>query len=217
VANWYTATNVIDNIPNGYIPGDLVSPAPGATSRSQFLTTRTGDGFGTWRYFDPAVDISAGSVNGDRLIANSVPVTKLIGSSGSGDYLSSVGGIPTWTAFPTAQVVTKYASTPTALPAAGNAITPLNHGLGGQPINVYGVLVCDTAEHGYVKYDEVPLDQFSTTNSDNEFAVFAMHATSTQIHCVRASDASFVTLNASNGNLVNITPGNWLIKFYAIK
>lgn len=75
---------------------------------------------------------------------------------------------------PTANYVTKYASTPTALPVTGATITPLNHGLSGQPINVYGVLVCDSPEHNYIKYDEVPLDQIYTSSagSENLYLVF---------------------------------------------
>jgi hypothetical protein len=216
VATWYTAQNVIDNLANASIPTDLLSTAPAATSRSQFLTTRLGDPFAAWRYFDPTNDLQANALNGNRLTNNTVALSKIIPAT-SDAMLVTQGGVVDWVPLPTANYVNKYASTATALPAAGSAITPLTHGLGGQPINVYGVLVCITPEHGYIANDEVPLCQFFTSQTDNESDAFALHATTTQIHCVRNSDSGIVTLNATNGNGANVTAGNWNIKFYAIK
>ena len=125
--------------------------------------------------------------------------------------------MPDWIPAPTTNYVDKYASTATALPAAGNTITPLNHGLGGKPINVYGVLICVTAEFGYVANDEIPLNQVVTSSTNNEFPVFYYHATTTQIHCVRTSSAGLLTARANNGNGISLNDGNWNIKFYAIK
>jgi hypothetical protein len=219
VANWYTAQNVIDNLPTGYIPTDLIAPAPGATTRSKFLTTRTPDTFGTWRFFEPNVDILNDTLSGGKLQNGTVAPIK-IESAGipDGYLLSKVGGVPDWIPAPTANYVNKYASTATALPAAGNAITPLNHGLGGQPINVYGVLVCVTPEHGYVANDEVPLCQIYRGATDNEFPVWYFHATTTQIHCVRSNaGATMITAHATTGNATNLNDARWNIKFYAIK
>ena len=217
VANWYTAQNVIDNLANAAIGSDLIAPASGATSRSQFLSTRTGDPFSTWRYFEPNVDIQANALSGSKLQNGTVDVTKLVYSGAAeGSYLGINGGIPDWIPFPVTRTVLKYASAEIALPTAGNAITPLNHNLSGQPINVYGVLVCKTAEHSYVLNDEIPLSQVYTSSTNNENPVFYLHATTSQIHCVRTSTAGLITANASNGNGASLTDGNWRLKFYAL-
>lgn len=217
VANWYLPSQLINALPDGTISTDLIAPGTYATSRSQFLTTRTGDPFAAWRYFDPAVDLLANTLGGDRLLNNSVPITKIIPSTGQ-SMLVTTGGVVDWIPIPTANYVTKYVSTPTALPSAGSTITPLNHALGGQPINVYGVLVCVTPEHGYVANDEIPLNQLYVTATDNESPCFAVHTTTTQIHCVRNVDGDLLTLNGSTGATsgVNLTAAHWNIKFYAI-
>jgi hypothetical protein len=217
VATWYTAQNVIDNLASASIPTDLLGPAPAATSRSQFLTTRLGDPFAAWRYFDPTNDLQANALNGNRLTNNTVALSKIIPATADA-MLVTQGGVVDWIPLPTtANYVNKYESTATALPATGATITPLTHGLGGQPISVYGVLVCVTAEYGYIANDEIPLNQVVTSTTNNEFPVFYYHATTTQIHCVRTSSAGLITARANNGNGIALTDGNWRIKFYAIK
>jgi hypothetical protein len=216
VATWYDAQQIINNLANASIPTDLIGPAPAATSRSQFLTTRLGDPFAAWRYFDPTNDLQANALNGDRLTNNTVALSKIIPAT-TDAMLVTQGGVVDWIPLPTANYVNKYESTATALPATGATITPLTHGLGGQPISVYGVLVCVTAEYGYVANDEIPLCQVATSSTNNEFPVFYYHATTTQIHCVRSSSAGLLTARANNGNGIALTDGNWRIKFYAIK
>lgn len=217
-AQWLTAVQIINALVDGSINPDLIG-VPGALSaRSQFLTARTADTFAAYRYFDPNVDILAAAMNGNRLTDFTVSVTKISpGAAVEGSLLSIVGGVPDWAPAPTANYVVKYASTATALPAVGNAITPLTHGLGGKPINVYGVLICLTPEHGYILNDEVPLDQFDTSSTSNEHPVFYFYATTTQIHCVRTNQTGITTANATTGANSVITAGNWNIKFYAIK
>jgi len=218
VANWYTATNIIDNLPNGYIANDYIAPAPGATTRSKFLTTRTADTFAAWRFLEPNTDILDTTLSGAKLQNGTVDVAKLLASGAEGDYLGILGGVPEWITFPTANVVNKYTSAEITLPAAGAVITPLVHGLGGQPINVYGVLVCKIAERGYILGDEIPLCQVYNVNSDNEKPTFYLHATTTEIHCVRSDvGAIMVTANAGSGAAQALTDGNWKLKFYAIK
>ena len=219
VTNWYTSQTIINDLVNGAIPTDLLSPAPLATTRSKFLTGRIGDTFAGWRFLEPNVDILNDTLSGGKLQNGTVAPIK-VESAGipNGYLLSKVGGVPDWVPAPTANYVNKYVSTATALPAAGNTITPLNHGLGGQPINVYGVLVCITPDHGYVENDEVPLCQIYRGAADNEFPVWYFHATTTQIHCVRSNaGATMITANANTGNAVNLNDARWNIKFYAIK
>lgn len=217
VANWYTAQNVIDNLANGVIASDLLAPAPTSSARSQFLSTRTADTTSTWRYFEPNVDIQDTTLSGAKLQNGTVALNKLTYSGAAeGSYLGITGGIPDWIPFPTTRTVLKYTSAEIALPTAGNTITALNHNLSGQPINVYGVLVCKTPEHGYILNDEIPLSQVYTSATNNESPVFYLHATTSQIHCVRTSTAGLVTANASNGNGASLTDGNWRLKFYAL-
>jgi hypothetical protein len=215
-ANWIQPIQIINALVDGSINPDLIAPPAALSARSQFLTARTADTFANYRYFEPNVDILSGAMNGNRITDNTLPISKIIPGA-EGSLLSVVGGTPDWIPAPTANYVNKYASTATALPATGNTITPLNHGLGGQPINVYGVLVCVTPEFGYVANDEVPLDQFDTSSTSNEHPVFYFHATTTQIHCVRTNQAGITTARANNGANIALTDANWNIKFYAIK
>jgi len=216
---WYHPDQVVQGVSNAVIDIDQIAPSPVTSARSRFITTRTADATATWRYFDANVDILAAAMNGNRITDNTLPVSKIIPGATEGSLLAVVGGTPDWIPSPTANYVNKYESTATALPAAGSAITPLTHGLGGQPINVYGVLVCVTPDHGYVADDEIPLNQIYVTFSNNESPAFALHATTTQIHCVRNVDADLLTLNGSTGATagVNLTAARWTIKFYAIK
>jgi hypothetical protein len=218
VANWYTAQNVIDNIANGAIPTDLIGPAPGAVTRSKFLTGRAADLFATWRFLEPNIDILDNTLSGAKLQPGTIDIAKLLASGAEGDYIGILGGVPEWITFPTANVVNKYTSAEIALPAVGVAITPLAHGLLGKPINVYGVLVCKTAERGYILDDEIPLSQVYHVSGSNEKPIWYLHATTTQIHCIRSDVGTpMVTANASSGAAQALTDGNWRLKFYAIK
>ena len=218
VANWYTAENIIDNLPNGYIPTDLIAPAPGATTRSKFLTTRTADTFAAWRFLEPNTDILDNTLSGAKLQNGTVDIAKLLASGSEGDYIGILGGVPEWITFPTANVVNKYTSAEIVLPAAGGSITPLAHGLMGHPINVYGVLVCKTPERGYILDDEIPLSQVYHVSGSNEKPIWYLHTTTTQIHCVRSDIGSpMITANAGSGAAQALTDGNWRLKFYAIK
>ena len=215
---WYHPDQVVQGVSDAVIDVVQIAPSGTTSARSRFITTRTADITADWRYFDPNVDILSGAMNGNRLTDFTVSVAKISpGAAVEGSLLSIVGGVPDWIPAPTANYITKYTSTPTALPTLGNAITPLNHALGGQPINVYGVLVCDSPEHNYVKYDEVPLDQIYTSAATYEKPTFYFHATTTQIHCVRTNSAGLLLANATTGVQATLTDANWLIKFYAIK
>jgi hypothetical protein len=216
---WYHPDQVVQGVSNAVIDIDQIAPSPVTSARSRFITTRTADATATWRYFDPNVDILAAAMNGNRLTDFTVSVSKISpGAAVEGSLLSIVGGVPDWAPAPIANYVDKYESTATALPTFGNAITPLTHGLGGQPINVYGVLVCVTPQHGYILNDEIQLNQVYNVSGSNEKPTFYFHATATQIHCVRTNvNANLITANANTGAAVTLTDANWNIKFYAIK
>lgn len=214
---WYHPDQVVQGVSDAVIDVAQIAPSGITSARSRFITTRTADVTADWRYFDPNVDILSGAMNGNRVTDNTLPVSKIIPGATEGSLLAVVGGTPDWIPAPTANYVNKYTSTATGLPTAGNAITPLTHGLGGQPINVYGVLVCVTAEHGYVENDEIPLNQLIRVSGTNEAPIWYYHATTTEIHCIRSSTgATMVTVNATTGAAVNLNDARWNIKFYAI-
>jgi hypothetical protein len=218
VANWYTSQTIINDLVDGSIPTDLLSPAPGATTRSKFLTGRIGDTFAGWRFLEPNTDILDNTLSGAKLQPGTIDIAKLLASGSEGDYIGILGGVPEWITFPTANVVNKYTSAEIVLPAAGGSITPLAHGLMGHPINVYGVLVCKTPERGYILDDEIPLSQVYRGADDNEFPLWYLHTTTTQIKCVRSDAGSvMLTANAGSGAAQALTDGNWRLKFYAIK
>ena len=218
-ATWYDAQQIINALADASIGSDLIAPPGALAARSKFLTARTADTFATYRFLEPNVDILNDTMNGSKLQAGTVGPERIYSTGVPDGYLlSKVAGVPDWVApLAITGATTKFVSAQIALPAAGNTITPLNHSLGGQPINVYGVLVCDTAEFGYVANDEIPLSQVFTSNANNEFPVFYYHATTTQIHCVRTSAVGLITARANNGNNASLTDGNWRIKFYAMK
>ena len=214
---WFSAQSIIEEVPVGVIDATQIAPSTTAAARSRFITTRTADTYSNWRYFDPNVDILTGAINGDRLTDNTVPISKLIPGAVEGSLLSVVGGTADWIPAPTANYVNKYTSTATALPTAGSAVTPLTHGLGGQPLMIRGVLVCVTADLNYVAGDEVDIQAAFTSSGNNEFPVFNLYSTATQIKCVRSSHAGIKIGNATTGTDTAITEANWNIKFYALK
>ena len=217
VANWYTAQNVIDNLANAAISTDLIATAPAATSRSQFLTTRTGDPFSTWRYFDPSVDILAASVNGDRLIANTVPVSKVIPAA-SEAVLATYGGVVDWIPIP--PTVTKYVSADVALPAASATPVVFTHGLAGIPTNYRAVLHCDAPDAGWIRGDEIDLsDVIGSNGAAGEIPVFAVHvnAANISVYCSIPASAGFslYSLNKGTGAIAALTYAKWHVKVYA--
>ena len=219
VATWYDAQQVVNNLANAAIPTDLLTPAPSPTTRSKFLTGRVGDVYATWRFFEPNTDILDTTLSGGKLQNGTVSPVK-VESAGipDGYLLGKVAGVPDWVAPTTVTgTVIKYASAQITLPAVGAAITPLNHGLSGQPINVYGVLVCVIGERGYIANDELPLSQVYHVTSSNEKPIWYLHATTTQIHCIRSDIGTpMITADATTGNAQPLTDANWRLKFYAL-
>lgn len=217
VANWYTAQNVVDNLGNSVIGSDLIAPAGAATSRSQFLSTRTGDPFSTWRYFEPNVDIQSGALNGDRLIANTVPVSKIIPAA-SEAVLATYGGVVDWIPIP--PTVTKYVSADVALPAASATPVVFTHGLAGIPTNYRAVLHCDAPDAGWVRGDEIDLsDVIGSNGAAGEIPVFAVHvnAANISVYCSIPASAGFslYSLNKGTGAIAALTYAKWHVKVYA--
>jgi hypothetical protein len=218
-AAWVLPSSVIDNLPDGYIANDYIAPAANATSRSQFLTTRLGDPFAAWRYFDPTNDLQPNAMNGDRVTNSSIALSKIIPAT-SDALLVTQGGAVSWIPYPTANFVNKYVSAEIAIPPHTSPImTPLNHGLGGQPIMLYAVLRCVDAggDAGYNQGEEVPIETFYVQDGNSDEPAFAPRATATQILCRRTSESTIETMNVSSGITPHtIVENHWRLKFYAL-
>jgi len=224
VANWYTAENVIDNIPTGYIAADLLAPAPGATSRSKFLTTRTPDTFGTWRFLEPNTDILDNTTSGAKLQNGSVDPVKIVSSGIPDGYvLGKVGGVPDWVAPTTVagtivQYVTAVGSLG-AIPTVGSPTT-LSHTLSAMPLMYRVVIYCETADGNYVNGDEIDALSCYIANgftSDDQTTAFSILITSTNVVVRRQFNASIYVADKTTGAVHPITDARWRLRLYAMK
>ena len=224
IATWYTAQNVIDSLANASIPTDLLSPAGAATSRSQFLTTRTGDPFATWRYFNPAVDLLANSLGGDRIINSSIPLTKIIPAVADA-VLVTTGGDVDWVPANTltgsiTQFVTDITTTLTrAIPTVGTPTT-LAHTLAAMPISYRVVMYCQSNDGNYVNGDEIDALSCYSANgftSDDQSTAFGILITSTNVVVRRQHNWSIYVADKTTGASHPITEANWRLRLYAMK
>jgi hypothetical protein len=223
LANWYTAENVIDNIPTGYIPTDLIAPAPGSTSRSKFITSRTGDTFGTWRFLEPNIDILNDTLSGGKLQNGTVAPIK-IESAGipNGYLLSKVGGVPDWVA-PSAvagtivQYVTDVGSLGTYVDTAGSSTT-LNHTLGAMPLMFRVVLRCESSDANYVNGDEIDAQELALDASSDFTTAFMFYVTSTFVKVTKTYGGHVVIRDKTTGayHAINV-PNKWRLRLYAMK
>lgn len=224
VANWYTAQNVIDNIANGAIPTDLIGPAPAATTRSKFLTGRTGDLFATWRFLEPNVDILNDTLSGGKLQNGTVAPIK-VESSGipDGYLLSKVGGVPDWVAPATVtgsvtQFVTAVGSVG-AIPTVG-APTTLAHTLSAVPLMYRVVLRCNATDGNYAIGDEIEALSCYVANgftSDDSSTAFNILVTSANIIVSRQHSWNIYVADKNTGNAHAITDAKWNLRLYAMK
>jgi hypothetical protein len=222
VANWYTAQNVIDNIANGAIPTDLIGPAPAATTRSKFLTGRTGDLFATWRFLEPNVDILNDTLSGGKLQNGTVAPIK-VESSGipDGYLLSKVGGVPDWVA-PTAVAgatitFTTAIASAGAIPVNQGDSTVLSHTLSAVPLVFRISMYCNSNDHGYVPGDELDASTLSVGGAGNEANAFNYLITSAAITVRRTYTDDIYVLNKSSNTIHPINPNRWRLRLYAMK
>jgi len=223
VANWYTSQTIINDLVNGAIPTDLLSPAPGATTRSKFLTGRIGDTFAGWRFLEPNVDILNDTLSGGKLQNGTVAPIK-VESSGipDGYLLSKVGGVPDWVA-PTAvagsvmQFVTDVASLGTYSDVAGSSTT-LNHTLGAMPLMFRVVLRCETNDANYVNGDEIDAQELALDSSSDFTTAFMFYVTSTFVKVTKTYGGNVVIRDKTTGayHAIN-TPSRWRLRLYAMK
>jgi hypothetical protein len=225
VANWYTAQNVIDNIANGAIPTDLIGPAPAATTRSKFLTGRTGDLFATWRFLEPNVDILNDTLSGGKLQNGTVAPIK-VESSGipDGYLLSKVGGVPDWVA-PTAVagiVASKQVVEVTPLPASNTPVDVITYAATGGKADIYQFyLKCITADHGFDPNDEIPLGSLGNDDGGANEAGPLIFFDASASKVIHRGPAFYQVQSGTASTVVSIsTPaerGRWALKCVAIR
>jgi hypothetical protein len=219
VSNWYTAQNVIDNLANASIGTDLIAPAGAATARSQFLSTRSGDPFATWRYFDANVDILANTLNGNRVLANSLALSKII-AAGADAVLMTTGGVVDWvppTSVPGA--VTTKQIVEIALPAVGVTADVITYAATGGRADIYQFyLRCTAAEHGFAIGDEVPLASLGNDDASNEAGPLVyFDASASKIVHVGPANYQIQDATAAGGTIVTPNRARWVLKCIAIK
>lgn len=218
VANWYTAENVIDNIPTGYIAADLIAPAPGSTSRSKFITSRTADTFGTWRFLEPNTDIIDNSLSGAKLAPGTVDLAKITvpGGTAEGDYVGILGGVLDF--IPRKLETFKYTNQ-VALPAAGVDVDVITYAATGGKADIYQfTFVCVGAEHGYAVGDEVPIASWGNDDASNEAGPLVWFDASTS-KVIHTGPVNYQLQQINGGRTAINTPtrGNWNLKVTAIR
>jgi hypothetical protein len=223
LANWYTSQTIINDLVDGSIPTDLLSPAPGATTRSKFLTGRIGDTFAGWRFLEPNVDMLNDTLSGGKLQNGTVAPIK-IESAGipEGYLLSKVGGVPDWVA-PSAvagtivQYVTDVGSLGTYVDTAGSSTT-LNHTLGAMPLMFRVVLRCESNDANYVNGDEIDAQELALDASSDFTTAFMFYVTSTFVKVTKTYGGHVVIRDKTTGayHAINV-PNKWRLRLYAMK
>jgi hypothetical protein len=221
VATWYNAQQIINNLANASISTDLIGPAPAATSRSQFLTTRLGDPFAAWRYFDPTNDLQANALNGDRLTNNTVSLSKFIPAT-TDAVLVTQGGVVDWV--PSLTIVgstTKFVSDITTtltqgIPIVGTPRT-LAHTLATMPLMYRVMLYCETPERGYINGDEIDASNIQMGAAGDWYNAFSFHPTAAGVEVRRTFASTIHVVNKTSGTVQSIIDGNWRLRLYAMK
>ena len=221
VANWYLPSQLVNALPDGTISTDLIAPATAATSNSKFLTTRTGDPFAAWRYFDPAVDLLANTLGGDRLLNNSVPITKIIPSTGE-TVLVTTGGVVDWVPANTltgsiTQFVTDIPTTLTQnIPTYTNPVT-LSHTLGAVPISFRVTLYCRINDGNYIAGEEIDASALNQGNAADWWVPFNFQVTNAAVIVGRFDNAHTISITNKTGANHSINLGSWRLRLYAMK
>lgn len=96
---------------------------------------------------------------------------------------------------------------------SGGALT-IAHGLGEIPRNVWGRLVCKTAEHGYAVDDEVYVSTHGAVGGTDQGISIVPDATNLNVRFGSAG-SPLVVMNKTTGAGSGITPANWRLKLWA--
>lgn len=230
VVTWYSPQAVIDNLTEGAIPTDYLSPAPNPdNAKRKYLTSALGDTFATWRFIEPNRDIAANSINGDRLTDLTVPITKLVNAPSGNRVLMSYGGSVDWrlpltvqgavTQFVTA--VADIASLTSAIFTQGATAT-LTHTLGVVPLMYRVTLYCKTSDGGYAQGDEIEAANVDVAGlSGDGMATFMFYINGSSSVIVRKmlGTTSIQIIEKSTTNRHTINSGNidrWGFRLYAM-
>lgn len=222
--NWFTAQQVIEEVPDSIIANNQIAPAIGAATRSKQLTTRTADLYATWRFFEPNVDILNDTLSGGKLQNGTVDPVKIVSSGIPDGYvLGKVGGVPDWVAPTTVagtivQYVTAVGSLG-AIPTVGSPTT-LSHTLSAMPLMYRVVIYCETADGNYVNGDEIDALSCYIANgftSDDQTTAFSILITSTNVVVRRQFNASIYVADKTTGAVHPITDARWRLRLYAMK
>ncbi len=108
--------------------------------------------------------------------------------------------------------ITNFTSSLQSLPGSAGVVANIAHGLGGTPVMVRWVLVCQTAELGYSIGDEI--DAAGMERLDNVGVMYTWGASTTNVWLLQVTGAP-ATLNKSTAAGGAITIGNWKAKCYA--
>ena len=216
---WFSAQAIIEEVPVGIIDATQIAPSTTAAARSRFITTRTADTYGNWRYFEPNVDILTGAMNGNRLTDNTVTVAKIVPSTVEGALLSVVGGVADW--IPAPPVVTAFTSTVATtvtqgIPVVGTPTT-LAHSLAAVPISYRVTLYCQTGDGNYNNGDEIEASNINAGSAGDWYNVFNFLVTSTNVVVSRFAGGNITVLNKTTGANHTINESRWRLRLYAMK
>jgi len=105
-----------------------------------------------------------------------------------------------------------FVSTPISFPGS-NSATPVAHPLTKRPAQMYAVLVCVTAENGYVANDEIDISSVLDTSSEKN--AFAISADATSFYVAQTTTTNARSIPKGGGAFGTLTAANWTIKIYA--
>lgn len=222
--NWFTAQQVIEEVPDSIIANNQIAPAIGAATRSKQLTTRTADLYATWRFFEPNVDILNDTLSGGKLQNGTVDPVKIVSSGIPDGYvLGKVGGVPDWVAPTTvAGTIVQYVTAVVslgAIPTVGSPTT-LSHTLSAMPLMYRVVIYCEIPDGNYVNGDEIDALSCYIANgftSDDQTTAFSILITSTNVVVRRQFNASIYVADKTTGAVHPITDARWRLRLYAMK
>lgn len=225
VANWYTSQTIINDLVNGAIPTDLLSPAPAATTRSKFLTGRIGDTFAGWRFLEPNVDILNDTLSGGKLQNGTVAPIKVESAGIPDGYLmSKVGGVPDWVAPTTVAgiVASKQVVEVTPLPASNTPVDVITYAATGGKADIYQFyLKCITTDHGFDPDDEIPLGSLGNDDGGANEAGPLIFFDASASKVIHRGPAFYQVQSGTASTVVSIsTPverARWALKCVAIR
>lgn len=231
---WRSADYIAGLFGTAVVQPSAVAPATVLTTKTKFLSSRTGDTTGVYRVLDPDTDITDGAINGDKLTDASVvgdkisdasiPVDKL--TAGTDGYIpSTVAGSVVWVSpSALAGTLTKFVSTigagPSYLPVIPTVVaTPVTiaHGLAGIPQSVRVVMYCNTTNLGYAVGKEIDITGITNFDGTTFDTAFSIKVDATNVIIGRVATGNIlINSTAGTGPVAAITPASWSIKVYCL-